>query len=161
MPGRKQGGINNTRVNKSRRCPIMRMPIEYAIKGQFYAMIKEPLGSCQFRVETLNGDVRLAAPRGTIAKQGRLKKDEWVLIEPLSTNENGKYQIIFKYTKEQHKCLEKEGFLNKIEDPSKKESEEEDNNPMAAQEDDGFIFEGEEKGEEDMLIINDLFIDKI
>jgi len=61
MPGRKQGGINNTRVNKNtRRCPIMRMPIEYASEGLLYAMIKEPLGSCQFRGETLNGDIILA-----------------------------------------------------------------------------------------------------
>ena len=156
MPGRKQGGINNTRVNKARKCPIMRMPIEYALDGQLYAIIKDALGSCQFRVETLNGDIKLAAPRGTIAKQGRLRKDEWVLIEPLTTNENGKYQIIFKYTKEQQKCLEKEGFLKKIEGPMKEVEPEE-----LPKEDDGFIFEGEERGQEDMLIINDLFIDNI
>jgi len=78
----------------------------------------------------------------------------------LTSNEDGKYQIVFKYTKEQQKCLEKEGFLKKIEDPSKKESEDCDDDLDTAK-DDGFVFEGQEVIVEEELLVNELFIDKI
>jgi len=164
MPKRKQGGTNNTRP---KRCPIVRMPIQYADSkmSQLYATVDKALGSCQFSVITFNGDTRLAAPRGTIQKQGRIKTNDVVLIEPLSSNENGKYQIVFCYKPEQKKILEKEGHLKKIEDPSKKE---EIVDPILNKmddfniDDDGFAFEGEiEAREEQTLVIDEDFIDLI
>ena len=158
MPTHKQGGYNNSRP---RRCPIRKMPIQYALKGQLYACVDKPLGSCQFSVITLNGDTRLAAPRGTIQKQGRIRTKDWVLIEPLSSNENGKYQIVFRYTPDQLKVLEKEGHLKKMDDPSQSNQTNEVVDE-SDHEDDGFAFEGEEQAKEDqMLLINDLFIDDI
>jgi initiation factor 1A len=162
MPARKQGGTNNTRP---RRCPIKWMPIEYPDpkKGQLYAIVDKPLGSCQFSVIALNNDTKLAAPRGTIAKQGRIRKGDCVIIEPLSANEAGKYQIIFKYTPEQYKSLEKEGLLKKIEIPVEEtvvSAHIETFN--VKKKDDGFCFAGEEEDEiRKMLNIDDGFIDDI
>jgi initiation factor 1A len=159
MPKRKQGGINNTRP---KRCPIKWMPIEYADSkvGQLYAIVDKPLGSCQFSVITLNNDTKLAAPRGTIAKQGRIRKGDWVIIEPLSTKEAGKYQIIFKYTAEQYKCLEKEGLLKKIDIPVE-EPQIIASTFNVVKKDDGFCFAGEEEDIRKMLNIDDDFIDDI
>jgi initiation factor 1A len=164
MPGRKQGGINNTRVNKNtRKCPIIRMQIQYAKLGQQYGFVKNALGSCNFNVETLNGDVRRSSPGGTLSKQGRIKAGDWVLIQPQSDNENGQYEIMFKYTNEQYKCLEKEGRLVKIEDPTKKKESTDEPNPGDARIDDGFAFEGEKLATDDgdMAIINEMFNDNI
>ena len=165
MPGRKQGGTNNTRP---RRCPIKWMPIEYPDPkmGQLYAVVDKPLGSCQFSVIALNNDIKLAAPRGTIAKQGRIRKGDWVIIEPLSANEDGKYQIVFKYTNEQYKCLEKEGQLKKIDIPVAEETIPAANVDISSfnvkRKDDGFCFAGEEEEEiRKMLNIDEDFIDGI
>ena len=164
MSKRKQGGTNNTRP---KRCPIVRMPIQYADykKAQLYGRVEKALGNCQFNVMTFNDDMIVAAPRGTIKKQGRIKTNDIVLIESLSTNENGKYQIIFRYTPEQQRVLEKDGHLKKIEDPSKKEETVESlQNKMDdfSIEDDGFAFEGEEEArQEQMLVIDEDFIDLI
>lgn len=163
MPSRKQGGINNTRVHKNvRKCPIIRMQLQYADKGkgELYACVKNALGSCNFNVETLNGDIRRADPLGTISKQGKIKTGDWVLIEPLSSNENGQYKIIFRYTTEQYKCLDKEGCLRKVDDLTKKEETDVVNiDSGAAREDDGFMFEGEKRATDDgdMAIINEMF----
>lgn len=156
----KTGGYTK---HRPRKCPIRKMPIEYAASSQLYGYIEQVLGNCQFKIMTLDGELKTASPRNTIKKQSFLRLKDWVLIEPLSTNENGKYQIIFKYTPEQYKILEKEGCLKKPEDPYKKsqtiEMNQNINMPII---DDGFTWEGEEeKKESTTLEINDDFIDLI
>ena len=164
MPKRKQGGTNNTRP---RQCNIVRMPMQYADSkySQLYARVTKALGNTQFNVMTLNGDSRLASPGKSVKKTGAIRENDVVLIEPLSTNENGKYRIAFHYTPVQEKMLEKEGHLKKIEDPTKKEDSVETVTNLMDDfdiEDDGFAFEGEmEAREEQTLVIDEDFIDLI
>ena len=161
MPKKNKGGINNTRADKklARKCPILRMQLRYALETELYAVVKSASGDRRFIVETLNGDQRCASARGTIAQQGRIKAGDWVLIEPLSANENGAYTITFKYTQEQYKCLDKEGILVKNVNPTKKE-EVSELDAGDAHDDDGFMFEGEKpKDDGDMGIIEEMFGD--
>ena len=53
-------------------------------------------------------------------KGGRIKTGDFVLIEPLTDLDTGKYQIIYRYTQKENKILEKEGHLKVV-----KEKEEE------------------------------------
>ena len=159
MPKRKQGGINNTRPRGGKN---KWKPIEYADPkfDQQYGTIKDAATAGEFNVITLNNDIKLAILKGSL-KQTRINKGDWVLIEPVSS-ENGKYRIMFKYTTEQYKSLEREGLLKKIEIPVAEET------PLAGistfntvKKDDGFCFAGEEDDIRKMLNIDDGFIDDI
>ena len=153
--------------NRPRKCPIRNMQIMYAKFPQLYGCIEQSLGNCNFKVMTLDGEVKTASPRNTIKKQSFLRLKDWVLIEPLSSDEDKKYQIIFKYTPEQYKILEKEGCLKKQEDPYKKTQESESiqyTNIDVPDDDDGLYFEDadvKEKKEDNFLEINQDFIDLI
>ena len=152
----KTGGYTK---HRPRKCPIRKMPIEYAKYPQLYGSIEQIMGNCQFKIMTLDGELKTASPRNTIKKQAYLKLKDWVLIEPLSSNEDGKYQIIFKYTTEQYKNLEKEGCLKKPEDPYKKSEKIEmiQNINMTNNMDDDIVWEGEEEAKESNIfeITND------
>jgi hypothetical protein len=106
-----------------------------------------------------NGDTRLASPGKSVKKTGAIREHDIVLIEPLSTNENGKYRIAFHYTPVQEKMIVNEGHLKKIKDPSEKEESVETVTNLMDDfniEDDGFAFEGEmEAREEQTLVINE------
>jgi initiation factor 1A len=161
MP-KKHKGNNNTR-----RTAPKKMPIEYAEDNvaQEYGYITEVLGNCHFKITTIGNDTKIASLCGSIKRNGKIKIGDLVLIEPMTDNLEAKYQVIFKYTPDQKKVLDKEGRLIKIINPENKENiiqEEEVNVKSTA-----FAFEKQEKEskekhmEKEMEIINDLFVDNI
>jgi initiation factor 1A len=105
MPPKKKGN------NVTRRFAPKKLPIEYAEPGQLYAVVETVHGNCHFTVITTTNDKKVASLTGAVKKNGRVKTQDLVLIEPIGENENGKYQIIFKYTPIQRKILEQEGKL--------------------------------------------------
>jgi initiation factor 1A len=107
MP-KKHKGNNNTR-----RTAPKKMPIEYAEDNvaQEYGYITEVLGNCHFKITTIGNDIKIASLCGTIKRNGKIKTGDLVLIEPMTDNLEAKYQVIFKYTPDQKKILEKEGRL--------------------------------------------------
>ncbi len=135
MP-RKSKGANNTR-----RMAPKRQPIEYADNkyDQIYGTVDSVLGECHFNVMTINKELKRCSLKGTIKRCGRIRVGDTVLIEPFSENE---FRIIFRYTPDQRKTLEKEGHIVASLDAEKSllldfdESEDED----------GFTFEGENQG---------------
>jgi initiation factor 1A len=162
MP-KKHKGNNNTR-----RMAPKKMPIEYAEDNvaQEYGYITEALGNCHFKITTIGDDIKIASLCGTIKRNGKVKTGDLVLIEPMTDNLEAKYQVIFKYTPDQKKVLEKEGHLVKIINPENKENVNPDEN-IDATKTAAFAFENQEKEakekhmEKEMEIINDLFVDAI
>jgi initiation factor 1A len=157
MPKHKKGN------NNTRRMAPKKLPIEYANKAfsQEYGIIAEVLGNCHFKVNTINNETKIASLCGSIKRNGKVRIGDTVLIEPLTENSNGKYQIVFKYTPDQKKVLEQEGHLVKIIIPdfNNIESDNDDDTP-----DDTFGFENDEndnKNEKTVEVINDNFIDDI
>lgn len=118
------------------------MALQYADASneQTYGYIEKPLGNCSFYVKTIAGEQKVASLSGVMKKRGRAKPNDLVLIEPMSEDTNRKYQIIFRYTPQQVKILEKEGKLKTINVEEEKEESE--------SEDDGFEFEGQKEKEE-------------
>jgi initiation factor 1A len=157
MPKHKKGN------NNTRRMAPKRLPIEYANKdfAQEYGIIAEVLGNCHFKINTNNNETKIASLCGTIKRGGKVRIGDLVLIEPLTDNLNGKYQIIFKYTPDQKKVLEQEGHLVKIIIP---EITENFNNDDDDNMDDAFGFENDENENRNEIVvevINDNFIDNI
>ena len=157
MPKHKKGN-NNTRQKGPKK-----LPIEYAENkiAQEYGHIAEVLGNCHFKINTINNEVKTASLCGTVKRNGKIKIGDLVLIEPMTDNTEGKYQVIFKYTPDQKKVLEKEGHLVKIIIPTEENNENVDQADAA---DAAFAFESEindAQMEKEMEIINDLFIDDI
>jgi initiation factor 1A len=159
MPKHKKGN------NNTRRLAPKKLPIEYAKTdiSQYYGYISEVLGNCHFKINTINQEVKIASLSGTVKRNGKIKTGDFVLIEPLTDDTNAKYQVIFKYTPEQKKVLEKEGCLTQIINPAEKTQE-----TIVASTEVAFVFESEEKAEreasvmqKELEIINDLFIDDI
>jgi initiation factor 1A len=156
MPKHKKG------CNNTRRGAPKRYPIEYANKdlGQEYGCISEALGNCHFKINTNNNETKIASLCGSIKRGGKIRIGDLVLLEPLTENSNGKYQIIFRYTPDQKKVLENEGHLVKIKIPDISEFNSNDDD----EDDDTFGFAGDEKDnqlEKTVEIINDNFIDDI
>jgi initiation factor 1A len=158
MPKHKKGN------NNTRRVAPKKLPIEYSDTSisQDYGYISDVLGNCHFKINTIKNEIKTASLSGTIKRNGKVKIGDLVLIEPMSDDTNGKYQVIFKYTLEQKKILEKEGRLVTIINPAEKKETTIDPLEQA------FVFENQEKeatkasmmGKE-IEIINDLFIDDI
>ncbi len=134
MP-KKSKGANNTR-----RMAPKRLPIEYADKkyDQLYGTVDSVLGECHFNVLTINKDIKRCSLKGTIKRCGRIRVGDTVLIEPFSDTE---FRIVFRYTPDQRKTLEKEGHISASLDvekallPDFEESDE-----------DGFAFEDDNHG---------------
>ena len=135
MP-KKSKGMNNTRMNRSRA----HRPIEYPNDkfNQKIAVVESALGECHFNVITVENESKRCSLKGTVKRCGRIRAGDTVLIEPLDEN---KYQIIFKYTVEQTKLLEKEGRIEKAFDTSMSFL----NDSIEEDDDDGFEFENEVK----------------
>jgi len=157
MPKHKKGN------NNTRRTAPKRFPIEYANKdlGQEYGIVSEALGNCHFKINTTNNETKIASLCGTIKRSGKIRIGDLVLIEPLTDNNNGKYQIIFRYTPDQKKILENEGHLIKIIIPDINEFNDDDDDD---DDEPTFAFESDEKEkklEKTVEIINDNFIDDI
>jgi initiation factor 1A len=135
MP-KKSKGANNTR-----RMAPKRLPIEYADNkyDQLYGTVDSVLGECHFNVVTINKDIKRCSLKGTIKRCGRIRVGDTVLIEPFNGTE---YRIVFRYTPDQRKTLEKEGHINASLDAEKallldsNESEDED----------GFAFADDNQG---------------
>ncbi len=156
MPKHKKGN------NNTRRMAPKKLPIEYAENNiaQEYGHITEVLGNCHFKINTINNEIKTASLCGTVKRNGKIKIGDLVLIEPMTDNTDGKYQVIFKYTPDQKKVLEKEGHLVKLINPEDNKENAEPVDPVASV----FAFESEIKDaqmEKEMEIINDLFIDDI
>lgn len=103
-----------------------KLPIQYAdgTLEQVYARIDKALGNCSFYVITFKeGEQKVASLSGITKKQGRAKTGDVVLIEPMSEDTNRKYQIIFKYSPDQVRILEKEGLLKAVEESKEEENE--------------------------------------
>ncbi len=166
MPTHKKGA-NNTRDGNRRR-PKKNMTIIYGDEktlGQLYGTVETVLGSCHFDVSTLNNGIKRCALTGAIKAGSRVKVGDYVLIEPMDTNDKN-YLIIFKYTPEQKKILEREGKINAPINNAVNTV----NNDINDDSDDGFEFEDPDapihkKTQEDieraeLALINDL-VDKL
>jgi initiation factor 1A len=117
MPPKQKGG------NNTRRFAPKQLPMIYATQGQFYGTVDSVLGNCQFKITTETNEQRTASLSGAVKRNGRITAGDYVLIEALGDNEKGKYQIIFKYTQDQKKQLQKEGkLITLIETPVKEET---------------------------------------
>ena len=145
MPPKKRGGNNNTR-HRAKKQEMIRADEKIC---QMYARITDLRGNRQFTVETLAGDKKTASIRGSLQRT-RMRLTDLVLIEPLSDDLNGKWQIMFRYTQDQKSILEKEGVLKIV------DQEEETN-----EEPEAFVFESEIKNENDHLQVDTSFIDDI
>ena len=141
MPPKKKKN-NNTR-NKM----LKGIDIVYADSNlsQEYGYVNKTFGNCHFKVTNIHGEERVASLCGVIKKKCRVCVDDLVLMEPLSECEEGKFQIIFRYTKDQKRILEKEGQLKKVE----VESDHEDD-----------LF-NQEKKQDETLDVNESFVDCI
>lgn len=133
MPGKKKG-TNNTRM-VSRK-----MPIQYAVDGQHYAIVTAVLGNCHFKVKTIKNEEKTASLCGKTKKSGRVVKNDYVLIEPTGEGIDCKYKIIHKYHGDQVRQLTKEGLIAIPVDPTSQEYIAQ----KEAEDDDGFVFATEE-----------------
>ncbi len=135
MP-KKSKGANNTR-----RMAPKRLPIEYADNkyDQVYGTVDSVLGECHFNVMTINKEMKRCSLKGTIKRCGRIRVGDTVLIEPFSKVE---FQIVFRYTPDQRKVLEREGHIAPALDAEKALLQDFDED----EDDDGFVFESENKG---------------
>jgi initiation factor 1A len=148
MPPKKKKN-NNTRLPKNT------IEIQYAESniGQEYGYVDKLFGNCHFKVNSIQGEERVASLSGIMKKRCRVIVGDLVLIEPISESIDSKYQIIFRYTQEQKKILEKEGRLKKV------EVKEEFNN---INDDFGFGFEGEEETKSnENKNVDEWFVDEI
>ncbi len=133
------------------------MAIQYADASneQVYGRIEKALGNCSFYVNTIAGEQKVASLSGVMKKQGRVKPNDLVLIEPMSESTDRKYQIIFRYTDSQVRILEKEGHLKTVTENKEEEIESEE-------EEDGFEFEGESEAKNEVnLEVDQNFVDNI
>lgn len=147
--------MNQARNNKNDRFKRVNKDMMYAENSSMYAVVKGAKGNCRFEVETLKGEIKYATLCGTVKKGGKIATDDFVLIEPIGAN---LYQIIYKYNKGQKTQLEKEGCLNKVVDPIKKVEKEKEKPEYIP---DNIIFGADKKEDDNMDLINDLFIENI
>lgn len=144
MPPKKKKN-NNTRNKRT-------FDITYADKdiGQEYGYVEKLFGNCHFRVISIENEERVASLSGIMKKRCRVREQDLVLMEPMGDGESTKYQIIFRYTQDQKKILEKEGRLKKVETEKPPEV------------DSMFMFEGEqEKANDETKEVDEWFIDEI
>ena len=144
MPPKKKK-INNTRNKRT-------FDITYADRniGQEYGYVEKLFGNCHFKVISIENEERVASLSGIMRKRCRVREQDLVLMEPMGDGESTKYQIIFRYTQDQKKILEKEGRLKKVE-TEKPEVE-----------DSMFMFEGEQdKIKDETKEVDEWFIDEI
>ena len=144
MPPKKKK-INNTRNKRN-------FDITYADRniGQEYGYVEKLFGNCHFKVISIENEERVASLSGIMRKRCRVREQDLVLMEPMGDGESTKYQIIFRYTQDQKKILEKEGRLKKVE-TEKPEVE-----------DSLFMFEGEQdKIKDETKEVDEWFIDEI
>ena len=120
--------------------------------GQEYGYVEKLFGNCHFKVISIENEERVASLSGIIKKRCKVRERDLVLMEPMGDGESTKYQIIFRYTQDQKKILEKEGRLKRVE--IKKQELEVDDNM--------FMFEGdEEKTNNESKEIDEWFVDDI
>lgn len=141
--------------NNNTRRPKNTIEIQYADSniGQEYGYVDKLFGNCHFKVNSIQGEERIASLSGIMKKRCRVVNGDLVLMEPMSESIDTKYQIIFRYTQDQKKILEKEGRLKKV------EVKEESND---IEDDYGFSFEGEEETKaNENKNVDEWFIDDI
>ena len=144
MPPKKKK-INNTRNKRT-------FDITYADRdiGQEYGYVEKLFGNCHFKVISIENEERVASLSGIMKKRCRVREQDLVLMEPMGDGESTKYQIIFRYTQDQKKILEKEGRLKKVETEKQEVAES------------MFMFEGEqEKTKDETKDVDEWFIDEI
>ena len=144
MPPKKKK-INHTRNKRT-------FDITYADRdiGQEYGYVEKLFGNCHFKVISIENEERVASLSGIMKKRCRVREQDLVLMEPMGDGESAKYQIIFRYTQDQKKILEKEGRLKKVETEKPEEV------------DNMFMFEGEQdKAQDETKEVDEWFIDEI
>lgn len=140
---------NKNKANNTRRRVF---EIKYADKdiGQEYGYVKKLYGNCNFQVTSIEDEERVATLTGNMKKRCKVRENDLVLMEPMGDGDNCKYLIIFRYTQDQKKILEKEGRLKKVE-TEKEEVQEE-----------LFMFQGdEEKVANETKEVDEFFVDDI
>tara|TARA_A100001015_G_C15033792_1_gene734751 strand:- start:2625 stop:3056 length:432 start_codon:yes stop_codon:yes gene_type:complete len=143
MPPKKKG--------PSKRKNIKKTELIYKKLDQEYGQVKRGFGNCNFEVETIKGESKHCSLKGLLKKRVKIREGDLVLIEPLTESENGNYIIIFRYTQEQKKILEKEKQLIIIKEEERNETE-------------GFAFEDATSYDDVMNTIDQLdedFIDNL
>jgi initiation factor 1A len=154
MPPKQRGG-NRTKMYKSgNRKGFIQKGLVYANaeNKEEYGTVEKAFGNCQFKVVTLKGDEKVATITGIIKKNCKIRSGDFVLIEPLGDNEDGKYLIKHRYLPSDKKILEKEGKLKTVEEVK-------EDSPI---EDDDFYFEGEEDTKDNLDIdLDENFVDLI
>jgi len=138
-------------VKKHKRFRSKNQLLIYADESneQKYAVIKKELGNQRFLCSLLDKQERVCClSRGTARKARRngikyVREGTWVLVQPMSSNINGKQEIVTVYNNKQHGQLEHEGKLAVVVEYKPKE-------------DLGFIFESDYKNE-DLEIDDDNF----
>jgi initiation factor 1A len=143
--------------NNNTRRPKNTIEIQYADSsiGQEYGYVDKLFGNCHFKVNSIQGEERVASLSGIMKKRCRVINGDLVLMEPMSESIDTKYQIIFRYTQDQKKILEKEGRLKKVEVKEETNNDDYDNFY-------DFEFEGEnDKRNEENKDVDEWFVDKI
>jgi initiation factor 1A len=117
--------------------------------GQLYGTVEKPLGNCHFNVITINEETKCSSLSGNMKKGGRIRPGDFVLMEPITDLETGKYKIIYKYSEKEKKILEKEGHLKIVKEKDTEQKE-------------AFCFEGEQEAfEESAVTLDSRFVDDI
>ena len=89
----------------------VRTPIE----GEVLGIAIQMLGGSRVRVQCVDGKLRLCRIRGKIVKRMWIREDDVVLVSPWPfQDERG--DIVYRYTRAQAAGLEKNGFLDMMEE---------------------------------------------
>jgi initiation factor 1A len=135
-------------MGKKLRIKDVHTQIKYPEDEQEIGKILKAQGNCHFTVEIIStGKETTASLSGSLKKRnGRIITNDIVLMESMN-DLNSKYQIIFKYTNEQVKILNKENVIkSKIEENKTNEIE--------------LMFEGDEE-EIKEVELDESFVDNI
>ena len=126
MPPHKKGA-KTTRIKRKQ----MIEPKDIVVP--VYATVEKELGNCHFSVKCTDGQIKCASLTGSVKKYGKIRVGDFVMIQPISEDLDSKHQIVYRYTPEMKKILEKQGKIINIIDPSiqqnkNTEEDEEDEN---------------------------------
>jgi translation initiation factor 1A len=108
MPKNKRGGKKAKRGKNQSDAPVKELILRE--DGQEYAKVIKMLGSCRVSALCNDGKQRQCLIRGKMRKKVWIKKDDIILIG-LRDFQDGKADVIGKYSDEEARRLEKMGEL--------------------------------------------------
>ncbi|EGD83077.1 eukaryotic translation initiation factor 4C [Salpingoeca rosetta] len=109
MPKNKGKGGKNRRRGKNQNEPDRR-ELVFKDEGQEYALVTRMLGNGRCECSCFDGTTRLGHIRGTMRKKVWINKDDIILVS-LRDYQDGKCDIILKYTMDEARNLIKNGQL--------------------------------------------------